>query len=67
MFIITDKVKTSRGGGKSGVMKDEELKLEEIVVYYERPSCIYIKVVVSPRGAGRIRSGVPYHPQGHLH
>jgi hypothetical protein len=31
VFIITDKTKASRGGGKGvGVMKDEELKLEEI-------------------------------------
>jgi hypothetical protein len=31
VFIITDKAKSSRGGVKGvGVMKDEELKLEEI-------------------------------------
>ena len=31
MFIITDKAKGSRGGVKGvGVMKDEEVKLEEI-------------------------------------
>ena len=33
MFIITDKSKTSRGGGKGvGTMKNEDLKLEEIEV-----------------------------------
>ena len=33
VFIITDKSKTSRGGGKGvGTMKNEDLKLEEIEV-----------------------------------
>ena len=33
VFIITDKAKVSRGGGKGiGVRKDEELKVDEIEV-----------------------------------
>ena len=48
MFIITDKTKVSRGGGKRlfcvGVMKDEELKFDEIEVSdtlggYRRSMC----------------------------
>jgi hypothetical protein len=36
VFIITDKAKLVGEEVKGvGVMKDEELKLEEIVVYYE--------------------------------
>ena len=38
MFIITDKLKLSGGGGKGvGVMKDEEVKLEEIETSHTLP------------------------------